>query len=532
MKIRILLCVFLTSSRITFTQQVQLEWAARYNGSGNDWDAALAIAVDDSGNVCVTGGSLGTGTDRDYATIKYTRSGDSSWVRRFNGHENGFDVARDIAVDDSGNVYVTGTSVAATIKYDKFGNELWLRRFGQFSAGYRLLLNSTNNVVIAGESGFDFMTLKYDIGGSLLWSATFNGQANDNDRVNDMVPDCQGNIIVTGQSWGIGTQWDYLTIKYSPDGDTLWVRRYNGPAPPIEVSTDIGFGIAADDSGNAYVTGWSDGVSGVPQCLTIKYSPDGNTLWERRFPSGGSIGYVGYDILNDSSGSIYVAVRANGFEDKLLKYDRVGNLVWSAAYPANHTFATNPPRLARDRFGNIYITSSDFVDPHTYYVVLKYDPNGNQRWEFRYRPPGNASFTTNNAYALAVDSLLYVYVTGESYVAGTGTSYDYLTLKISQDPTSVQPTSDLIPNRIQLLQNYPNPFNASTKIEFTLPQKSFVLLKVFNILGQEVATLLSEELPIGTHAASWEPFDSPSGVYICRLQTVREFITIKLVLIK
>lgn len=216
----------------------------------------------------------------------------------------------------------------------------------------------------------------------------------------------------------------------------------------------------------------------------------------------------------------------------MLKYDREGNLVWSAVYPANHTFATNPPRLARDRFGSIYMTSSDYADPHAYYVVLKYSPDGGQIWEFRYRPPGNASFTTNNAYALAVDSLLNVYVTGESYVAGTATSYDYLTLKFSQDPTSVQSNPDLIPNRIQLLQNYPNPFNASTKIEFTLARTSYVALKIFNILGQEVTTLTSEILPAGSHSVAWETFDAPSGVYICRLQTERESKMITLVLVK
>ena len=178
------------------------------------------------------------------------------------------------------------------------------------------------------------------------------------------------------------------------------------------------------------------------------------------------------------------------------------------------------------------MTSSDYVDPHAYYVVLKYDPDGNQLWEFRYRPPGNASFTANNAYALCVDTMLNVYVTGASAVAGTGTSYDYLTLKLSQEPTGVEIDTEQLPRSIQLLQNYPNPFNASTKIEFTLARTSYVALKIFNTLGQEVTTLTSEVLPAGSHSVAWEPFDAPSGVYICRLQTERESKMITLVLVK
>ncbi len=283
-----------------------------------------------------------------------------------------------------------------------------------------------------------------------------------------MALDSQGNVIVTGDSWGIGTQSDYATVKYSTDGDTLWVRRYNGPAPPQDVPSDHAYGIAVDDSENVYVTGWSDGINDSPQCLTIKYSPNGDTLWERRFPSGGTIGYAGYDIIADRSGFIYVATRANGFDDTILKYGRAGNLIWSARYVANHTFATNPPRLALDRFGNIYMSSTDYVAPHAYYVVLKYNPNGNRIWEFRYRPPGPSS-TTSNAYALCVDSQFNVYLTGESIGNGIGGGFDYLTLKLSQGATNVGESSEQVPAQYSLHQNYPNPFNPSTIISYELP---------------------------------------------------------------
>jgi len=90
--------------------QVTQEWVARYNGPGNSNDNAWSLAVDGSGNVYVTGSSDVSGTGRDYATVKYNSSGVQQWVARYNGPGNSSDNARSLAVDGSGSVYVTGES--------------------------------------------------------------------------------------------------------------------------------------------------------------------------------------------------------------------------------------------------------------------------------------------------------------------------------------------------------------------------------------------------------------------------------------
>src|ERR1043166_4838788 len=91
---------------IPLQAQVNLEWARLYNGTANSSDAANCIAKDRQGNVYVTGYSSGAGTDFDIVTIKYNTSGDSLWVRRYNGPVNNTDEANAMAVDDSGNVYI------------------------------------------------------------------------------------------------------------------------------------------------------------------------------------------------------------------------------------------------------------------------------------------------------------------------------------------------------------------------------------------------------------------------------------------
>lgn len=100
-------------------------WAARYNGPGNRDDSAQALAVDGQGNVYVTGLSTGIGTGfSDYATLKYSPIGAPLWAHRYNGPGNGYDTAGALAVDALGNVYVTGYSAGpptggdfATLKY-------------------------------------------------------------------------------------------------------------------------------------------------------------------------------------------------------------------------------------------------------------------------------------------------------------------------------------------------------------------------------------------------------------------------------
>lgn len=104
-----------------------IDWIAAYNYPGNSVDVANALTVDHAGNVYVTGYSYGVGTSRDYATIKYNKHGNQLWIEMYDGPGNNSDVARALAVDDTGNVYVTGYSdelgtfsVYTTIKYDMY----------------------------------------------------------------------------------------------------------------------------------------------------------------------------------------------------------------------------------------------------------------------------------------------------------------------------------------------------------------------------------------------------------------------------
>ncbi|MGB5422521.1 MAG: hypothetical protein WBN03_10200, partial [Desulfobacterales bacterium] len=132
--------------------------------------------VDAAGNVYVTGESIGSSSNADYATIKYDPGGNELWVARYNGPGNSNDQAAALVVDAAGNVYVTGKNAGeksdhsgyytdyATIKYDPDGNELWVARYsgpGNSNAkAAALAVDAAGNVYVTGGSGGDYVTIK------------------------------------------------------------------------------------------------------------------------------------------------------------------------------------------------------------------------------------------------------------------------------------------------------------------------------------------------------------------------------------
>jgi hypothetical protein len=88
------------------------------------------------------------------------------------------------------------------------------------------------------------------------------------------------------------------------------------------------------------------------------------------------------------------------------------------------------------------------------------------------------------------------------------------------------------PSETRLLQNYPNPFNPTTTFELRIADFGFVSLKIFDVMGKEIATLIHQPMRAGSYSIRWDAGNNPAGVYFCRLTTARTSHTIKLLLIK
>ena len=205
-------------------------WTAEYDSGVLGFHGVSGIAIDSLGDVCVTGD---TGrTAEDYVTIKYDSDGKQLWAAQYNGPDDNRDETNAICLDSLDNVYITGSGTSensddyATVKYDKDGNEVWVARYDGPGHGsdipYAIAVDSSGNSYITGQSyyagpeDFDCCTIKYDAGGHQVWVARYNGPASYNDYAEAIVVDNSGNVYVTGQSKNTDDDCCCLIAKYVP----------------------------------------------------------------------------------------------------------------------------------------------------------------------------------------------------------------------------------------------------------------------------------------------------------------------------
>ncbi len=140
------------------------------------------------------------------------------------------------------------------------------------------------------------------------------------------------------------------------------------------------------------------------------------------------------------------------------------------------------------------------------------------------------SWNQVNSGGLSSQDVNTLYLSPSGYLfAGTSANGVY---RSKQQVTSVQNKLNKTPTSYSLYQNYPNPFNPSTQIAFSIPQSSYVTLKVYNLIGKEVATLVNSKKEIGTYTITWHARECASGIYFYRLVVGSYTITKKLVLLK
>jgi len=548
-KLLVLTLLFICQSWIEVNAQVDTAWVKRINGSASSEDRANVIKVDDSGYVYVGGKISRVLNYPDFALIKYKPNGDTLWAKFYDSPVNYGGELKDMALDNSGNIIVTGNSTGtnyddyATIKYDTYGNVIWAKRIdkGDHDQSLKVDIDDIGNVYVTGVSwriyeSHNFLTVKYNSNGDTVWTHTFVGNEDASDIPRAIAVDSQGNVFVGGETdWRWGTP-DFVTIKYYPSGGTAWIAQYNGS----QNNYDYFRAMALDREDNIYVTGefYSSGTTDL-DIVIIKYDNiTGDTIWVKKYKGAGNGDDTVRDITIDSLGNIYLTgstfVSGTGYDFLTMKYNPSGELQWVKTYFERSNYEDHANAISLDKFGNVYVTGRSYgYYNDNEYATIKYDNDGNEEWVKRYRGVlSNLFFSYAND--ICVDNAGNVYVTGSSQ--GINTLGDFATIKYIQTASDIDNNSPDVPKTFQLLQNFPNPFNPRTKISWQSPVSSWQTLKVFDVLGNEIATLVNEEKPAGSFEVEFQSavgsHQLASGIYFYQLKAGDYFETKKMMYLK
>ncbi|UOQ64718.1 SBBP repeat-containing protein [Hymenobacter volaticus] len=434
-----------TATTAITSESVSEEWATRYTRYGTTFGGGTEVVTDAAGSVYVTGNSFGSGSNYDFATVKYSASSVLLWEARYNGPGANVDLAAGIAVDAAGNVYVTGTSVGrgsngydyATVKYSSGGQQLWAVRYNGSASGDDLAtdiaVDAAGNVYVTGTSyngsaSYDYVTVKYSPSGQQLWAAPYSRSSTSDDLPTDLALDGSGNVVVTGTTY-LDNQSDYTTIKYaSGSGQQMWEAHYNGPANGYDLVRDL----AVDANGNVAVTGTSDDGTGNYDYATAKYSPSGQQTWAVRYNGAGNNYDEATAVALSSTGNVVVT----GYSDSgnsnwnylTFQYAAAsGQQLWQAEYNGPDNGYDEAKDVVIDRQGNVAVTGRSYKGVQSDYATVKYaGSSGQQIWQARYT---RSDVGNDVAVAVAVDATGNVYVTGDSFNGSDSTSRDYATLK-------------------------------------------------------------------------------------------------------
>src|SRR5579862_8445025 len=212
-----------------------------------------------------------------------------------------------------------------------------------------IVVDGVGNAYVTGysylHSGYDFVTIKYAPDGRTLWTRRYDGPGGEDDRATAIAIDGHGDVYITGSSQGKGTGRDYATLKYDPDGRLLWERRNSGPGAGYDYPTAL----AVDAAGNATVTGYSQGEDTGSDYLTIRYDTNGKQLWARRYNGAGNGDDRAVAVGLDRAGNAYVTGSAhtsvNNIDYLTIKYDATGKELWARSYNGRGKGADTPTSL-------------------------------------------------------------------------------------------------------------------------------------------------------------------------------------------
>ncbi len=550
--------------------QTTQEWVQVYDQPDNR-NSCYASITDLNGNSYLTGSFQvlqGDLTSEDFLTLKYDKDGNLIWKKTFDGGGGSNDEAKAITLDNDGNVYVTGFSGTNvneldeyyTIKYSPDGNEVWHAVFnGPESFGIKwndhatdIFVDEDKNVYVVGiVQEYDDSTyyvhnnigvVKYNSEGVLEFSNIYDSPNHGDEIPQGISVNKFGQIFIAGSTspQNDGSASDMILLMYNKNGALSWNVQYNGP----NSGEDEALLLTTDKYGYAYLSGYQK-TGGEADLYIAKYDTSGTVVWDdvinsSSFVINPNIHYP-VSMAIDKNDNLYINAYNSGFENFLAKYDLNGNRKWISTWNGILN-VTEPSNIVFDSENNIYLMGDNGPHDASKGAVLgvsKFNPDGSKLWDIFYDDNlvDDGRSWTNRPIGIGIDKENSIYLTGRSS-SNDGDAFELV--KFSQSVTAVKYEKNL-PKRFSLSQNYPNPFNPTTTIKYSIPlldrshatsQQMHVQLKVYDVLGNEVGTLVNEEKHAGNYQVTFNASNLASGIYYYTLKFSGKSITKKCLLIK
>jgi hypothetical protein len=584
-------CIFLLafSSRI-YSQIPDTLWTKTFGGPLSDIGVSVKQTNDGGFIIAATTSSFGAG-GQDIWLIKTNENGDTLWTKTFGGTGN--DRASNVEQTDDDGYAVFGTTNSfgnggddfLMWKTDSLGNTEWFKTYGgtpdEIAYEGHQLIDGT--YVIVGDSVGQYTKawlIKTDSEGNFLWGRTIGTNSygayfwgRSALKVND------GGYVLCGThryAYGPSYVYEYSFTKISSSGDSLFYRYYG------MFSYAFCSFVRKLSDGNLIIGGFVGITDAHPWIL--KTNQSGISLWQKTVVGSQSTVSL-KNIESTTDNGFIMTVGSVGTSDiQIVKADENGIFSWEKiiggpqddrAYSVSLTYdsgyiVTGYTKSFGAGDSDIWLLKFNYPPPE----ISVTNPNGGEFWLV-----GSSQYilwTSNEVDSvkieLSLDNGVGWYTIADSipsngefeWIAEPPQTSRECKMRISyiKDSTifdesdstfvidilpSVSDSSNSLPTEFSLLQNYPNPFNPSTIIQYEIPYQvrndsRLVTLKVYDVLGNEVATLVNEEKQPGTYevefsakggsASGGNAYSLPSGIYFYQLKAGDYIETKKMVVIK
>ena len=507
-----------------------LVFEARVNGSANATDRSSCVKPDNTGG-CYVAGRTALSTNDDAFLIRYSTTGNVSWQVNYDQGVLNNERAEALSIDASGNILVTGraTNLNDDVflnKYSPSGALLYNRIYNNVENDrvYYMRLDPTGNIYLLGQTdvlsgtgtNYNYMLLKYNTAGNLVWSRNYGSAVNNDEDPSGMAFDASGSIFITGKSdvSTSGTVNDFLTVKYDSSGTFLWSHGFSGNAT---ISDDIPEAIAV--VGNTiYVAGGSANLVTQKDAAVFSLNQSGVQQWIQQFNGQGDFTDKVQALTVDSKNNLYVTGYVFNPEMRkdlfTAKYNASGVLQWFRTYD----FAESNDEgksIAVDTSGNVYVCGNSIGNSTSDdYITIKYDASGNQLWTARYDFNNEADV----AVSIGLLSNGNIVVTGYSDANQSSFVIDYDITTLIYTPTGV----------LQNEARYGNPGVADRGVKLVCvgsnvyvagrlnngTDEDIVLIRYSSILAQQWASTYSTPLPLGGNDVTRDLYYDGVAVYV------------------